>query len=258
MKPAKLLLSIIAIASAVLLAGGAASAQTSFAAPKEHGANFHVTAGGVLMRAGGFNNHVISNFVDSPTTPIMLNIRGDAMSMYGASVTFGWRIDRHNKIQMEASVVGGRQEVWLPFSPSPYGQPPYGQPIKTDYTMGMDLFTYDFCVPFGRKGICEFHLAPSVGAAYIYSNSIKQSCYTSVSPVRVQSSGVKNFTYAAGVGAGLTFHVTKRVQLDLCYRYLRMGKIDHKWSVSDSSHIEFEYSQTLAPHSVTFSAGWKF
>jgi len=196
----RLISSIIAVT--ILLAGGIASAQTSLANPKDHGANLFFTIG-----------------------PTWLNAKSDYgnTNLYGATGAFGWRINKNNKIEIDIGVLGGTES-------EPY--------FSIDYVTSMELFTYSYCIPLDTKGSWEIRLSPSAGLAYIYTKF--DSAYMWATDAAI--------TFAAGGGAGVTFHTSNRFQLDLGYRYMRVGRTSYNWGELGA----------LDTNSVTFSAGWKF
>jgi opacity protein-like surface antigen len=179
--------------------------EVSFAVPKNHGANLFLTVGATWLGADDTKN---KNSVD----------------LYGGTIAFGWRIDKHNKIQIEAGVLGGSQNESRYYS--------------IDYITSMELFTYSFCIPLDRKGVCELRLSPSLGAAYIFTDYNDPHWWMTDSDI----------TLAAGAGIGLTIHTGRRFQLDLGYRYMRVGKTTYNWGDMGA----------LNTNSLTFSAGWKF
>jgi len=116
-------------------------------------------------------------------------------------------------------LLAGSQDVWFrSSSPDGLGKPIVWAAGKTDYVLGMNLFTYGYCIPFDRKGICELRLSPSAGFACVYANSKNQKITDVYSHDYDYSAGSNTgFTYAVGAGAGLTFHINKRFQIDIDY-----------------------------------------
>jgi opacity protein-like surface antigen len=52
---------------------------------------------------------------------------------------------------------------------------------------------------------------------------------------------------AAGIGVGLPIHVSRRMFLDIGYRYLRIEKTEYNWGSLDA----------INTHSLAFLVGWK-
>jgi opacity protein-like surface antigen len=216
---------------AALLAAGLAFAsiaraqnerETSLAVPKARGANLFLSVGPTYMNAK-------SAEADSGT---------DDVDLYGALVGFGWRIDQWNKIQVEVGVLAG-SESYTYYSGGYYGGV---SSLNLDYVVVPELFTYSVCIPLAPSRRCELRISPSIGGAYIFTD------YKYDSPSYWMTATDSDIALAAGIGVGLTIHVSQRMFLDIGYRYLRVGKTEYNWGSLDA----------INTHSLAFLVGWKF
>ena len=146
----------------------------------------------------------------------------DGLSMYGGTVAFGYRFNRHHKLQIDTSVVAGSKN-------------------NTDCTAVHALVVYSFCIPFDKAGHAEFRLSPALGLAY-NSGSYDHYYYDYYYGYRYGY----HYTYtdtslAGGLGVGFTFHTGRHFLLDIGTRYLRIENTGGTNTVS-----------------LNFAIGWKF
>lgn len=195
------------ILASLIASVAAAQSGDSFALPKTGGSpNFSVSVGPTYLNAS-------ADYFDQ--------------DFYGVMANFAWRIDRHNKLQIDIGILGASNN-------SPYA----------DVTLVAlpELFSYNFCLPFGANDQFEFRIAPTVG---FYVLAINQDynyggSYTD-----------SDVTYAYGCGLGFTWHINKRFFIDATYRYLRTGNTSF-----DLGYYTEIRSQTT--NSYTISFGFKF
>jgi opacity protein-like surface antigen len=225
-RSSKFLFTVTALLAAGLAFASTARAQnereTSLAVPRARGANLFLTVGPTYMNAKS---------VDA-------NSGTDGVDLYGALVGFGWRIDHWNKIQIEVGVLAGSESHTYYYSGGYYSSV---SSLNLDYVVVPELFTYSVCIPLARSRRCELRISPSIGGAYVFTDYE----YSSSSYWRTATDS--DIALAAGIGVGLTIHVSKLVFLDIGYRYLRVGKTEYNWGRLDA----------LNTHSLAFLVGWK-
>ncbi|MDR0902438.1 MAG: porin family protein [Opitutaceae bacterium] len=222
MKSPKLLFAaLLAVILGFAQTARAQNRETSLAVPKERGANLFLTVGPAYMNAKASD------------------LGRSSADLYGAIISFGWRMNKYNKLQIEIGGLAGSDSESYGYNYSNY---------SLDYIVVPELLTYSFCIPLSRSGRCELRLSPSIGSAFVftdfkgtYSPPYSSSYYW----IHGRDS---DLTFAAGVGAGVTIHITPKFMLDVGYRYLRIGKTEYNWGDIDA----------LDTHSVTFLVGWKF
>ena len=218
----------VAIAG-LLIAGASASAQVAPSAPatvapnyamRNHNYNYVDETFYVLPKLGGANLFASAGFQYVNTTHRARKAGEDGydfkqnLNFFGASASFGWRIDAHNIIQVDVAALGAYKDRW------------YEEGYEETTALVTHLFTYSVCIPISPDWRWELRLSPSAG--YAYTNVSERWNYSSGSVRhgsgysgrdRWESDG--DFSLACGAGAGVTFHVSGRVQLDAGYRYLR-------------------------------------
>ncbi len=149
-------------------------------------------------------------------------------NFYGINLAFGWRINANNKIQIDIAGLGSYKD--------------YGNGNEETLAAVPELFTYSYCIPLGSNGRWELRLSPSIGFSYIFARDDYSGYYGS----GWQTDSDISFAYGAGVG--VTCHVSKRVYLDLSYRYLR---------VTGPSLFDRNY-EDMDTSAFTLACGWKF
>lgn len=180
----------------------------------------------------------------------------------GATAALGWRMGKYHKIQIDSSLITGKQAAShysysYTFSYSTGGGPPFNGSTSYKYNTNIDfknylnICTYSFCLPLGKNGVWELRLSPSIGAAFHVTNYFWTSelyPWTGARETRTDRSRDNDITYAAGGGIGMTIHISRQFLFDLGYRYMHMGKTSYDWGTITA----------LNTNSLTLSAGWKF
>jgi opacity protein-like surface antigen len=204
-------ITLLAACAALLTGTGAAlnAQDDSLALPKTNGKNYTFTIGPTLLNAK----------IDASY--------GDTASLTGATAAFGWRIDRHNKLQWD---IGLQYRSDL-------------LDVADGDTLVMPiLFSYNFCVPLGERDRFELRVAPTIGFTYLYGYSDYYDDDDSDTAL----------TYGAGLG--FTIHVSKRVFVDFLYRYAQTSDFKSTKLATVGLPGEFKFKAS----SFTVAAGFKF
>jgi opacity protein-like surface antigen len=197
-------------ACAALLAGAALNAQDdSLALPKNNGHDYTFTVGPTLLNAK----------IDASY--------GDSSNLAGITAAFGWRINRHNKLQWD---IGFQYRADLLNA------------ADGDTLVMPVLFSYNFCVPFGERDRFEFRVAPTIGFTYLYGYSDYYDDDDSDTAL----------TYGAGLG--FTIHATSRVFVDFLYRYAQTSDFKSAKLAAVGLPDEFKFKAS----SFTIAIGFKF
>ena len=207
----------------LLIAGASAPAQVAPSAPSAPAANYGTgNESSIHMPKERVNLFLHTGF------QYMRAGNSYRRNFFGVNVAFGLRLNDWHKIQVEISGLGSASD--------------YGGGNTLTWGMGTQLFTYSLCIPFGESRRVELRLSPSLGTSFSYVREEWDLYY---------SSGWRTdgcYGLAAGAGAGLTIHVSKRIFLDAGYRYLRISG-PKLWGVTYDD---------MDTHSLNLSCGWKF
>jgi len=181
---------------------------------------------------GDLNRLLLPNhptfFLTVGPTYLYSSAAGDSsngLSMYGGTLSFGWRINRHHKLQIDTCVAAGSKD-------------------NTDCTAVHGLVAYSFCIPFDEAGHAEFRLSPALGLAYNSSSYDHYyeyyNYYSGYYGYNVHYTS-SDTAFAGGLGVGFTFHTGRHFLLDIGTRYLRIENTGGTNTVS-----------------LNFAIGWKF
>lgn len=194
---------------------GASSGDTSLALPKSSGPNLYLEAGLIYLK---------SKPSDSDLSDV---------NFFGPTVSFGWRINKNNKIQIDiGALFGSQDESWNNGSSK----------MTIDYVAVPELFTYSFCIPLDSKGQWELRLSPTIGFNSLFIDYKYESRYYRESETGVDTS------FAYGAGVGVSYHINNKFYLDFGCRYLHIGKTSYDL-------VEVDDSNT---HAISVAFGWKF
>ncbi|AWI07902.1 outer membrane beta-barrel protein [Ereboglobus luteus] len=193
----------------------------SFALPKTSGPNFYLEGGLAYMNA-------------------KIGLDQDNSDLWGAHVAFGWRIDKHSKIQVEMQALFSSDDYY-----ASYGG--YSGKITQEVVAVPTLFSYSYCLPLDKNGQWELHFTPTVGF-YTANMKLKGSIYGYGSA----SDDDTDTSFVFGGGVGFTYHINKNLYLDLSYRYMRAGSTDYQLFGTSFDQDAFN------ANGATFSIGWKF
>jgi len=198
---------LLAFAIAALLCAGVAEAQdtrSSYVVPKEHEANFFIDAG------------VTSMFANLSTRETSADLSG-TVNFTGISASFGLRLNTYNKIQGESGFLYGHKSKAVNGTDV--------SDVSERFTMIPMVFSYSVCFPLSQDGTWELRISPSIGAALIYTRYDYSSATASYSGKNNDA----DLGLVYGVGAGVTYHLNKRLYVDAGLRYLRVGETSYNW-----------------------------
>lgn len=156
---------------------------------------------------------------------------GGLNNFYGASVAFGWRIAKAHKVQLETGIY---------VSSADFND---GDDDKIDATVIPLLVSYSYCIPLAQDGRSELRITPVAG---LYNMKFKYS-------EPGYSESASDAPFAFGLGAGYTYHFSKRFYLDAGYRFLSRGAV--KDSDDEGSYT---VAKSAVTHWFTVAAGFKF
>ena len=221
----KILSSACAVIAGLLIASAPVLAQLAPPTPASVAPNYRPggEAPSLAMPKARTNLYLDAGFQYLRTKMKIGSFDCGNYNFYGANIAFGWRLDEHNKIQVELAGLGAYKD--------------WGGNYTETLGMGVQLFSYGYCIPLGREGRLELRLSPSLGYAYVFQSIDDNGS--------VDSYG--SMTLAYGAGAGLTCHLSTLMYLDVSLRYLNIGGPTLDYSYKDMQSI-----------ALTFSCGWKF
>lgn len=238
----KYIISIATLASFVMEA--ALNAQ-SYALPKTNRPNLTFQIGPTYMDSKNDVTLTGGMFSESEASG---RSRNDFLGMNAA---FGWRIDRHNTIQLELGVLGtsdrgslvmNHPSLYSDTNPPSYiviGPPSYrGITISEDTIMIPLLASYSFCIPFAKNDRYEFRISPTFGFVCYYKK-LEFSEIRDISPLIINGGASDNSIVPAyGVGLGFTWHIIPKLYLDFGYRYLRVSDAKMRFSGYDGYFLD--------------------
>jgi len=181
-------------------------------------------------------------FMAGPTwLRVARNLQFGSAYLYGGTVGFGWRLyeDDHekDKLQIDAGVVAGSAK-----------NSGAGYSNSIDYVASLTTLTFNYCKPLSlvRQGMWELRFSPTFGVACLHTN-VSESYIRDNTPVLTKGAD-GSVTIAGGIGMGITCHVSKRMLIDVGWRFVQVRATNHTWG----------YLAPLNTNSVTLSSGWKF
>ncbi|MDR2676128.1 MAG: porin family protein [Opitutaceae bacterium] len=222
----------------LLAAGAILHAQTdagSYVLPKTSAPNFYLEAGAGFMRADAGDD-----------------LEGDLKNFAGGSLSFGYRINKAHKVQVEIGTYvasDSESDAYVGGGVSASGS------LTLDLTAVPVLVSYSYCIPLDPAGRCEIRLTPVAG---LYS--MKAELSGSLSYVGGGSAGSyagstsdTDTALAFGAGVGFTYHFSQKFYLDAGYRFLHTGKTEYDLFDDVDSSIKATNN-----HCLSVSFGWKF
>ena len=158
----------------------------------------------VLPKAGGHN----FTFEASPTFMRADNDLGN-INFYGAMVGLGYRINALHKVQLETGLFYANEE-----------ESDYGLHADEDYYVYPILLSYTYNILLDEKGQWELNLSPMAGL-YIMSVDANLSGYGDHISFKDT-----DYSFAVGVGVGITYHISPKIYVGATYRFLHAGSTE--------------------------------
>ena len=202
----------------------------------------------ILRRPGSLNFYLEASaaYINDGVKADDVDIPSSLKNLFGSSLAFGWRIDEHQKIQLESGYYTSSATA-----NSNYDNWEYGTHKFTVDVMPV-LFSYSYCLPLGDSGRYELRLTPIVG---FYSMKVKVTHEYITNGVYNtdpdQTGSSTPFVY--GVGVGFTWHFSRMFYADAGYRLIRRGGL----TVGNGPYNAGASVKSAFTNWLTVSIGWK-